>query len=178
MPTAFSEALTPISRRMPPAVREIEILRVSAQLDGDDFTSAVHIARNAALTWAKKRAGRALPKEAWDLQEFDLLAGGRNSTAVRIANDTLDLWALRAEDPDKKVAGRVWSTEIVIGGQVGNRPHISLRLIVSTAEPEFDIEASVPGLVLQIVEAPGLVRGGRRLLSEPVTIQNENEAEV
>ena len=176
MPTAFSEALTPISKGMPRAVRDIEILRVSAQLDGDDFASAMRIARKAALTWAKKRAGRALPKEAWDLQEFDLLAGGRNSTAVRIANDTLDLWALRAEDPDKEVAGRVWSTEIVIGGQVGNRPHISLRLIVSTAEPDFGIEASVPGLVLQIVETPGLVRGARRLLSEPITIQNENEA--
>lgn len=162
---------------MPGIVRDIEVLRVSAQLIGDDFAAAAEEARKAALTWAKKRAGRVLPKEAWELRDFELLAGGRNSTAVRISNNNLDLWALRAEDPDKKVAGRVWSTEIVIGGEVGRRPHVSLRLIVSTAEPEFRIEPHVPGPILQLIEVPGLVRGARRLFAEPIAIQTENDAE-
>ncbi len=177
MTTAFSEALTPLSKRMPRAVRDIEILRVSAQLEGDDFPAAAEAARKEALKWAKKRAGRALPKAAWELQDFDLLVGGRSSSAIRIENETLDLWALRAEDPDKNVAGRVWSTEIVIGGEVGSRPHVSLRLIVSTNEPGFSIEPHVPGLILQMIDAPGLIRGARRLTSEPVTIQTENDAE-
>lgn len=177
MPTAFSEALTPLSKRMPRAVRDIEILRVSAQLDGEDYAASAEAARKAALAWAKRRAGRALPQAAWDLQDFDLPVGGRSSTAVRIASDALDFWALRAEDPDKDVAGRVWSTEIVIGGEVGSRPHVSLRLIVSTSEPDFSIEHHVPGPVLQMIEAPGLIRGARRLSSEPVTIQTENDAE-
>ena len=162
---------------MPRAVRDIEVLRVSAQLDGEDYAASAEAARKEALKWAKKRAGRTLPKAAWDLQEFDLPVGGRSSTAVRIENDALDLWALRAEDPDKYVAGRVWSTEIVIGGEVGSRPHVSLRLIVSTTEPDFTIEPHVPGPVLQMIETPGLIRGARRLTSEPVTIQTENDAE-
>lgn len=162
---------------MPRAVRDIEILRVSAQLEGEDYAASAEAARKEALKWAKKRAGRALPKAAWDLQDFDLPVGGRSSTAVRIENDALDLWALRTEDPDKDVAGRVWSTEIVIGGEVGGRPYVSLRLIVSTNEPDFTIEPHVPGPVLQMIEAPGLVRGARQLFAEPGTIQTENDAE-
>lgn len=177
MNTALTEALIPLAKRMPRAVREIEILRVSAQLDGEDYAASTEAARKEALKWAKKRAGRSLPKAAWDMQDFDLPVGGRSSTAVRIESDAMDLWALRADDPDKDVAGRVWSTEIVIGGEVGSRPHLSLRLIVSTSEPDFAIEPHVPGPVLQMIEAPGLIRGARQLLSEPVTIQTENDAE-
>ncbi len=175
--TALSEALLSVSKRIPRAVRDIEILRVSAQLEGEDYAASAEAARKEALKWAKKRAGRALPKAAWSLQDFDLPVGGRSSTAVRIENDALDLWALRAEDPDKDVAGRVWTTEIVIGGEVGSRPHVSLRLIVSTTEPDFTIEPHVPGPVLQMIEAPGLIRGARSLTSEPVTIQTDNDAE-
>lgn len=177
MSTAISEALAPLSKRMPRTVHDIEILRVSVQLDGEDYVASADIARKAALTWAKKRAGRALPKAAWELQNFELPVGGRSSTAVRIANETLDVWALRAEDPDKDVAGRVWTTEIVIGGEVGSRPHVSLRLIVSTSEPDFYIQPHVPGPILQMIDAPGVIRGARRLSSAPVTIQTENDAE-
>lgn len=162
---------------MPRAVRDIEILRVSAQLEGEDYAASAEAARKEALKWARKRAGRALPKVAWDLKDFDLPVGGRSSTAVRIENDALDLWALRAEDPDSDVAGRVWSTEIVIGGEVDSRPHVSLRLIVSTTEPDFAIEPHVPGLVLQMIKAPGLIRGSWSLTSEPVTISTDNDAE-
>ena len=177
MPTAFSEALASLSERMPRQVRDIEVLRVSTQLYGDDFAAAVQTARKAALAWTKKRAGRLLPNDAWDLQDFELLVGGRSSSAVRIENDRLDLWALRAEDPDKVVAGRVWATEIVIGGIVGNRPHVSLRLVVSTAEPDLAIDPHVPGPVLQMIDEPGLVRGARVLTSQPATIRTENDAE-
>lgn len=171
----FAAALSGLSQRLPREVRDIEVLRVSAQLSGDDFTASAEAARKAALAWAKKRAGRTLPKEAWDLQDFELLAGGRNSSAVRISNADLDLWALRAEDPDKNVAGRVWSTEIVVGGQSGARPYVSLRLVVSTAEPDFSIEPAVPGPVLQMIGAPGLVRGSRALSSTPVVLESEND---
>lgn len=177
MATSFSEALTPLARRMLPAVRDIEILRVAAQLDGDDFTVAAKKARDAALAWAKRRAGGSLPKDAWDHLDFELLAGGRNSAGVRFKTGTADLWAMRAEDPDKDVAGRIWTTEIVIGGEVGKRPHLSLRLIVSTAEPEFSIEPHVPGTVLQMISTTGLVRAGRVLRDVPVAPRTENDAE-
>lgn len=177
MPTIFSEALSPLAKRRSHAVRDIEILRVCAQLDGDDFEAALSKARSEVLAWAKRRAGRPLPKEAWDYRDFELLAGGRNSTAVRISDGAMDLWALRAEDPDKNIAGRVWSTEVVVGGEVGSRPHVSVRLIVNTEEQDLDIETHVPGLVRQMIEAPGLVRGSRPLHTEPLLIESVYGAE-
>ncbi|GGH18155.1 hypothetical protein [Cribrihabitans marinus] len=102
----FSEALAPLAARMPRAVKDIEILRVAAQLDGENYEAAMDSARREVLGWAKNRAGGPLPPEAWQLQEFDLPRGGRNSSAVRISNDEMDLWALRAEDPDRNVADR------------------------------------------------------------------------
>lgn len=177
MDSAVSKTIVPNTKAFLRGSRDIEILRVSAQLDGDDFEMASDVARRAALAWAKNRAGSTLPDAAWRLEDFELLAGGRNSTAVRIANDTLDIWALRAEDPDANVAGRVWSTELVVGGEVGSRPHLSMRLMVSTSEPQFRIESHVPGLVLQMIDGPGLIRGSRRLSYEPSLIQNENDAQ-
>ena len=177
MATSFADALSPLARAMPRAARNIEILRVSAQLDGDNFAESSDAARAAVLKWANKRAGATLPKEAWDHRDFDLMAGGRNSAAVRISTDAMDLWALRAEDPDKTVAGRIWSTEVVIGGSVGQRPHLSLRLIVSTTEADFSVPPHVPGTILQMIETPGLIRGARKILQVPRIIKSENDAE-
>lgn len=105
------------------------------------------------------------------------MSGGRNSAAIRMANDAIDLWALRAEDPDKDIAGRVWSTEVVIGGAAGQRPHLSLRLIVTTTEADFVFEPHVPGTVLQIIQAPGLIRGSRPISAAPRLIQPDNDAQ-
>jgi hypothetical protein len=164
---------------MPRAARSIEILRVSAHLNGDEFNTSAGAARDAVVRWAAspKRSAGNLPKEAWDHRDFDLVAGGRNSAAIRISNHEFDLWALRAEDPDKAVAGSIWSTEVVIGGKVGKRPQISLRLIVSTNEHDFRVEPHVPGTILQMIDAPGLIRGARPLLSAPRMILSQNDAE-
>ncbi len=177
MTNAFSEALSPLAASMPRAVRDLEVLRVSSQLDGEDFAVATQSARAAALRWAAKRAGARLPRQAWDFEDFEMVTGGRNSAAVHIKSDELDIWALRAEDPDKNVAGRIWSTEVVIGGRLGERPFLSARLIASTTEQELQVEPHVPGLILQMADAPGLVRAGRKLVSEPQTIETENAAE-
>ena len=177
MATSFADALSPLAKSMLRGPRNIEILRISAQLDGDDFTTSADAARSAVLKWAKNRAGAPLPIEAWEHRDFELMAGGRNSAAIRISNDAMDFWALRAEDPDKTVAGRIWTNEVVIGGEAGKRPHLSLRLIVSTNEPEFQVEPHVPGTILQMIDAPGLIRGSRQLLSVPRLVQSDNDAE-
>lgn len=53
MATTFDEALAPLARRMPRPVRDIEVLRVAAHLNGENFESSANIARKAALAWAK-----------------------------------------------------------------------------------------------------------------------------
>ncbi|SIS67465.1 hypothetical protein [Phaeovulum vinaykumarii] len=177
MATIFADALSPSSKRLPRPARDIEILRVVANLAGDDFAMAAQAARQAALTWAAGRAGGRFPADAWKHFDFELLAGGRNSAAVRFVAGGVDLWALRAEDPDKTVPGRIWTTEIVIGGRGGDRPHMSLRLIVSTNERELDIEPHVPGILRQIAQNPGFLHGGRGLTDTPRPLRNENDAE-
>ena len=72
-------------------------------------------ARREVLAWAQRRSGGRLPREAWHLKDFEYLSGGRNSIAVRVDNNRADISAIRADDPDKSVPGRVWTTEVVVG---------------------------------------------------------------
>jgi len=56
---------TPLFPRQRPAVREHEILRVSALLAGDNPDEAIDIGRKAVLQWAQNRTTGKLPEEAW-----------------------------------------------------------------------------------------------------------------
>jgi len=62
----------------------------------------------------QNRSGGQLPQEAWAFDGFDYLSGGRNSSAIRIKSEDIDIWAVRADDPDKNVPGRAWTTEVVV----------------------------------------------------------------
>jgi len=47
--------------------------------------------------------------------------------AVIVVNAGHDLWAFRAEDPDKNVAGRVWLTKAAIAFPGGEQPRLGER---------------------------------------------------
>lgn len=178
MPTTFAEALAPLRNRMPKRPREIEVLRISAQLRGEDFSKTAEYTRTAVLKWTTNRAAnRDLPPAAWELQDFETLAVGRNRTAVRIVSDNIDFWALRAEDTDTDVASRVWCTEIVIGGETNCQPTFSLRLVASTTEREFSIDPSVPNIAVEMADVPGLSSGNEKLPAKPVLILTDDDAQ-
>lgn len=177
MTTSFQDALGPIARRMERVVREHEILRVSGWLPGDDKTKAADTAIEEILRWAQKRSGGRLPPDAWARQSFDHNLGGRNSDGIRLQSGNSDIWAIRADDPDKHVAERVWTTEVVIGQLPDQPPKFSARLLVSTPEAELAIEPHTPGFVQQVVETCGLVSGLRRLSPQPMIIESEADAE-
>lgn len=159
-------------------VREHEILRISAMLGGGDAAVAAENARREVLAWASNRSGGRLPKEAWGLQSFDYLSGGRNSSAIRFTSDAADIWALRAEDPDRTVPGRIWTTEVVTALSEGVRPRLSIRLMAHTAESELLIEPHSPGFVQQIADACGLYRSGYEFSADPSLVLNESDAEI
>src|SRR5687767_12355283 len=106
---ADSGALQAPTLRTTSYVREHEILRVAASVDGD-----VDRVRREILTWAQNRSGGRLPREAWSYDDFEYFSGGRNSMGVRLRDGDADLWAIRADDPDKIVPGRTWTTEVVL----------------------------------------------------------------
>jgi hypothetical protein len=117
---------------MPVIAREHEVLRVAAIVHGKDRPDAAAKARREVLGWAQKRSARRLPEAAWAFKEFEYLSGGRNSVAVRIETDDTDIWAIRADDPDKTVPGRIWTTEVVVGLADDKPCSFSVRLLVST----------------------------------------------
>jgi len=171
------EALKPLAARLPKVVREHEVLRIAAAVDGSDRAKSLDRVRREILTWAQNRSGGRLPKDAWEHRDFEYLSGGRNSAGIRLQDGDIDLWAIRADDPDKNIPGRVWTTEVVVGLKGMQAPRFSARLLASTAEGELDIEPHTPGFVQQLVERCGLSSNGFELTHQPWIIDASDEAE-
>lgn len=177
MISSMTDALSPLASRMPRVVSEHEILRVAGWMPGDDPTLVANAAIEEVLRWAQKRCGGQLPPEAWNHKSFDYLSGGRNSSCVHLRSGGSDLWAIRADDPDKTVAGRVWTTEVVVGLLPDHPAKFSARLLVSTPETDLQIEPHTPGFIQQVVENCGLVSGKKLLSVAPTVHETEADAE-
>ena len=159
-------------------VREHEILRVAGSVGAGSGDREAGAARDAVLEWAENRVGDRLPKAAWEHGEFEQHTGGRDRKAVRLVDGAADLWALRADDPDATVAGRVWTTEVSIGFKAGGRAHFGLRLLVSSPEPDLsDMEPAVPGFLQRVARERGLYQRADRLASEPWLVGSDGDAE-
>ena len=162
-----------------PRPTEHEILRISANLGGDDPSKSLQTARTTVLKWAQARTAGRFPDAAWKFDSFDHLAGGRDCSGVRFQAGGEDVWIIRAEDPDKTVPGRIWMTEIGVAKIGEENSRFTLRLVASSTEPTLDIEPSVPGVVLQVINSPGLSTGNfQRLREKPVGIHSEHEAQL
>jgi hypothetical protein len=167
------------STRTRKSVREQEILRVVADLQPDSGQQNVFAARNEVLRWAQNKTVGILPQEAWDFKSFERLSGGRSCSVVHLETDEKDIWSLRIEDPDKTVAGRVWTTEINTDfHQEGNVQRFTLRLSASTTESFLKIEPHVPGIVRQVICGPGLWSGEFRLVDQPIRIVSDRAQEL
>lgn len=175
--SSFSEALGPLAARLPKVVREHEILRVVATVEGHDRVKAVEKVRGEILSWAQNRSGGRIPRAAWNHQDFEYLSGGRNSAGVRMVDGDIDFWAIRADDPDKAVPGRVWTTEVAIALMGTQAPRFSARLLAATSEGDLDIEPHTPGFVMQVVEKCGLSISGFELSPKPWIVDAIDEAE-
>jgi hypothetical protein len=171
----MADALAPLRARLARPIREREVLRVAATIGSAEQEVVVEQARKAVLAWAQKRCGGDLPKRAWQGESFDFIAAGRTTLGTRLATEAADLWALRGDDPDKEVAGRVWTTEVVIGWQQDQAPSLSLRLLVASPEEEPAFDPAVPGLLRQIAQQSRLLAGGFALSASPWRIDSEED---
>lgn len=171
----MAEALEPLRRRFGGPVREREVLRVAATIDAPEPEAALDEARKSVLFWAKKRCGGDLPQRAWQGESFEFLAAGRTTLAARVRSDDIDLWALRGDDPDREVPGRVWTTEVALGRQQGQATQLSLRLLVASPEKEPDFDPAVPGLLRQIAQRYRLVSNGLPLSDVPWLIDSDED---
>ena len=174
---SMTDVLSSLGSRIPRVVREHEVLRVAGWIPGDDPATVANAAIGEVLKWAQRRCGGQLPPEAWERKSFDYLSGGRNSSCVHLQSGTSDLWAIRADDPDKTVAERVWTTEVVVGLLPNQPAKFSARLLVSTPELVLQIEPHTPGFVQQIVKNCRLISGQKPLSAAPAVHETEADAE-
>lgn len=177
MNNSMADALSSVASRFPRVVREHEVLRIAGWMPGDHPGAIANAAIEEVLRWAQKRCGGQLPPEAWDHKSFDCLSGGRNSSCVHLQSGSSDLWAIRADDPDKVVAERVWTTEVVVGLLLDQPAKFSARLLVSTPEDDLQIEPHTPGFIQQIVENCRLISGQKLLSVAPAIYETEANAE-
>jgi hypothetical protein len=176
MSQSFAEALVSVASRMPRVVNQYEVLRIAGELPGSDAELDARTAINEALVWARKQVGTNLPKEAWEGESFDLPLPGRDPSAIRLRTATSDLWCLRLHRPDRDVAGRAWTTEVVLGHIPGQKVRFSTRLVAATDEANLDILPAVPGLVRQIAQKCGLRVGTQPIASKPLAVQTHDGA--
>lgn len=174
----MADALAPLRARLGRPIREREVLRVAATITHVDPKDAIQTARRDVLNWAQQRCGGALPKSAWDGEGFEYFAAGRTTLGARLTDNAVELWALRGDDPDKTVPGRIWTTEIAIGRQDGELPHLSVRLLVASPEEEPDFVPAVPRLVRQIAADCGLSAGGFPLSDVPRRVSSDEDLAV
>lgn len=155
----MAAALEPLREKFPRGVVEREILRVVATIPAAD-DDLLPRAREQVIKWARNRSAGIIPAEAWEGEPFETLIAGRTTMATKVASGDSLLWSLRGDDPDKEVAGRIWSTEVSLGRAAeGEDIRLGVRLLVNSSEPELVIEPAVPGLIRQIADKCGLRDG-------------------
>jgi len=129
------------------AVRSVSQVMLSFR--PEDPKKAFSDIRAEALRWLAKRAGRKLPKRAWEGESFDMLEAGAQPVST-IALDSPEYWCFRVSDADKEIARRHWTTE---AGILLNNDEVlfgcRLQCVALGESPEF--YASIPGVVVQVI---------------------------
>jgi hypothetical protein len=170
----FVAALAPLAaqlRQREALVRPVSQVTIRLPVGDTSFIGA----RNEVLRWMDRRAGRTLPKCAWDGESFELEDVGAQRTAAVSIGPTY--WAARLDDADREVAQRVWTTEIGIGRNAGGSILFGCRLLCVIRGEEIPFERSIPGFVRRVVEKFEARLDGRAISSAPWLVENEADVE-
>lgn len=176
MADSLADQLRPYRDRMRAERPEVKpVVQVTAEVVGEDPLRAAAAARGRILEWLRdKQQIKGIPTNAWDGEPFEIdVALDRPVTVESFEN----LWALRYDNPDKSEPGRYWRTEAVIG-QLSGRAVLGIRLTVISRTWDVPFIRSVPAVVLDLVENPGLRDYGVRLKQEPERVESEDEVDA
>lgn len=126
------------------------ISQVTFQLHAADIEKAFVDVRTRILHWIVKRAGKPLPQEAWRGEDFELLdVGAQRTAAVTLA--TPRYWCARADDADREVPQRTWTTEFGLASS-GSELRFGCRLQCATQGDDAPYQPSIPSLIRQIAK--------------------------
>jgi hypothetical protein len=150
------------------------VSQVLLKFQSDDPKKTFVEIRNQALRWLAKRAGRPLPKDAWDGESFDLLEVGAQPVSA-LALEEPYYWCFRISDADKEIARRHWTTE---AGILLNDDSVlfgcRLQCVVLGESPSFI--ATIPGVVAQVVNHHAAYLDGRRISLKAWNVDSKSAA--
>lgn len=172
-PTSLSEQLSqiaPRARLSRPLVRLVS--QVVLELRSDDPQSLFRRTQKEILRWINGRTGQTLPQSAWDGESFELEdIGVQRAIAVALPDPVY--WTARADDSDKNVAQRVWTTEVGLAVRDGGSVLCGARLVCTTRGSDEPYERSLPGFIKQVVSHGDAYLDGRAIDKKPWFVATE-----
>jgi hypothetical protein len=174
----MAEALKPLAaslRQKQSSIRPVsQVILALEVVDGKDIFA---ITRQSCLQWLSSRAGRPLPKSAWDGLSFELEeVGAQRVGAVGIEGPKY--WSARLDDADRTVAQRTWVTEIGIAQKPDGQVLFGSRLICVTRGEDEPYERSIPSFVRPIALLGNATLDGRIVGSDPWLVKTKHDVDV
>jgi len=141
-------------------------------ISNGDHAAAAARATEVVLTWLRDKQNLKLPSQAYAGESFDLDASEGQPLAVARFRD---FWAMRLDRLDAEVPGRIWRTEASVGHN-SDSALVGVRLTVIDTAKSIRIPTSVPRVVFDLIEAPGIVEYGVRLSAKPSEVLTDADA--
>lgn len=154
-------------------VSQINLLLYNSE-KGDVFETA----RKEILNFVKTRAGGDIPKEAFEGSAFSTDdIGPRRIEAISI--DDPQIWALRFDDEDRKVAARSWIIETALARQEDEKRVIfGTRLQCITRGEDVKYNRSIPSFVRNVIKACNSRLDGHPLKMTPWFVNTKEDVRL
>ena len=170
--STLARAMTDARARLfPESAKLIPVLQVNGVLHSQDIERSLEDARKETLRWIQNRSVR-LPSNAWKFESFELEYGGTGAISLR--DEDTDYWVARLVDPDKNIAGRIWTTETSIV-KSSNTVHFAVKQIVQTREAEPEFLPGIPSILRKIATSHSLEIDNRRFSETAWKLDREAE---
>lgn len=176
-PKSLSEQLSQIAPRIRlgrPVVRLVS--QVILELRGEDGQALFKRAQKEILRWINGRTGQTLPQSAWDGESFELEdIGAQRAIAVALSDPVY--WTARADDSDKTIAQRVWTTEVGLAVRDKGSVLCGARLACTTRGSDDPYDRTLPGFIKQVIAHGDAFVDGRAIKKPPWFVATEAAVE-
>lgn len=151
--------------------RRQPVVQVIGQLCGVGTPSVdAGRAKAVVLAWLRDKQRLKLPPQAEAGEAFNLDASeGQPLVIARFRN----FWAMRLDKLDGEVAGRIWRTEVSIGHDE-KAAMVGVRLTVIDTSKSVPIWTSIPRVVNDLIESPGIKDYGIQLTVNPASVSTQD----
>lgn len=152
-------------------VRPVSQIQLKLEREAKDPFRSV---QQEVLSWIQRKAGKPLPKAAWDGLSFELDDVGAQRVAACHLDDPL-YWAARVDDADRYVAQRTWTTEIGLAPTKDGIVTFGCRLIVSARGENPPFQPSIPAFVRDAISGGRAYLDNRVLDTEPWLVRTKED---